>query len=154
MVRHTPSPYPTAPALLPTTAPASSAGIPDSSTASATIGSAPSPATAPAPPTPTPPPPTPAPFPAARMPALTGDVTTSAGSVATTLKNTGTAGTYTKITFDAQGRETSGTTLSAGDIPAIPESGVTSLVTDLSQRQLTNEPGSFTCSGSNWMLGV
>src|ERR1043166_4652905 len=106
MVRHTPSPYPTAPALLPTTAPASSAGIPDSSTASATIGSAPSPATAP---------------------------------VAPTLKNPGTAGTYPKIPFDAQGRETSGTTLSAGDIPAIPESGVTSLVTDLSQRQLTNE---------------
>src|ERR1043166_6968898 len=61
-----------------------------------------------------------------RMPPLPGNETTSAGSVATTLKNTGTAGTYTKITFDAQGRETSGTTLSAGDIPAIPESGVTS----------------------------
>jgi hypothetical protein len=92
--------------------------------------------------------------PAARMPALTGDVTTSAGSVATTLKNTGTAGTYTKITFDAQGRETSGTTLSAGDIPAIPESGVTSLVTDLSQRQLTNETRSVNWSGSNWMTGA
>lgn len=38
------------------------------------------------------------------------------------LKNTGTAGTYTKVTFDAQGRETSGTTLSAGDIPAMPAS--------------------------------
>jgi len=47
--------------------------------------------------------------PAAQMPAFTGDITTSAGTVATTLKNTGTAGTYTKTTFDAQGRETSGT---------------------------------------------
>lgn len=39
---------------------------------------------------------------------LTGDVTSS-GSNATTLKNTGTAGTYRSTTFDAQGRETSGT---------------------------------------------
>lgn len=46
--------------------------------------------------------------PAAQMPALTGDITTSAGAVATTLKNTGTAGTYFKTTYDAQGRETSG----------------------------------------------
>jgi hypothetical protein len=45
---------------------------------------------------------------AARMPALTGDITTSVGSIATTLKSTGTAGTYRSVTFDAQGRETSG----------------------------------------------
>lgn len=38
---------------------------------------------------------------------LTGDVTTS--GAAATLKNTGTAGTYRSVTFDAQGRETSGT---------------------------------------------
>jgi hypothetical protein len=48
--------------------------------------------------------------PAARMPAFTGDITTSAGAVATTLKNTGSPGTYVKTTFDAQGRETSGST--------------------------------------------
>lgn len=42
--------------------------------------------------------------------ALTGDVTaTGPGSVVATLKNTGTAGTYRSTTFDAQGRETSGT---------------------------------------------
>ncbi len=46
---------------------------------------------------------------AAQFPALTGDITTSAGNLATTLKNTGTAGTYRSVTFDAQGRETSGT---------------------------------------------
>lgn len=41
---------------------------------------------------------------------LSGDVTGSgATAITTTLKNTGTAGTYTKTTFDAQGRETSGT---------------------------------------------
>ncbi|NUN04897.1 MAG: hypothetical protein HUU57_03955, partial [Bdellovibrio sp.] len=34
-----------------------------------------------------------------------------------TLKNTGTAGTYTKIVTDAQGRVTSGSALGAGDIP-------------------------------------
>lgn len=46
---------------------------------------------------------------AAQFPAQTGDVTNSAGSLANTLKNTGTAGTYRSTTFDAQGRETSGT---------------------------------------------
>ena len=55
---------------------------------------------------------------AAEFPALTGDITTTAGSVSTTLKNTGTAGTYTKTTFDAQGRETSGTTLAFSDMPS------------------------------------
>lgn len=47
---------------------------------------------------------------------LSGDVTTS-GSNATTLKNTGTAGTYTKVTTDAQGRVSSGTTLTWPDLP-------------------------------------
>ena len=56
--------------------------------------------------------------PAAQMPALTGDITTTSGTVATALKNTGTAGTYTKTTFDAQGRETSGTTLAFSDMPS------------------------------------
>jgi hypothetical protein len=47
---------------------------------------------------------------AAQFPALTGDITTVAGALATTLKNTGTAGTYGSstgipvITTDAQGR--------------------------------------------------
>lgn len=58
---------------------------------------------------------------AAQFPALTGDITTASGTLATTLKNTGTAGTYTKVTFDAQGRETSGTTadLSTADVTGI-----------------------------------
>jgi hypothetical protein len=58
--------------------------------------------------------------------AVTGDITGTSGafdgtgnlSFATALKATGTAGTYTKVTTDAQGRVTSGTTLVAGDIPA------------------------------------
>jgi hypothetical protein len=54
---------------------------------------------------------------AARMPAHTGDATSSAGSVALTLANSGvTAGTYTKVTVDAKGRVTSGTSLSSGDV--------------------------------------
>jgi hypothetical protein len=50
---------------------------------------------------------------AGQFPALTGDITTSGGSLATTLKNTGTAGTYgdgthsLTMTTDAQGRVTS-----------------------------------------------
>lgn len=41
---------------------------------------------------------------------LSGDITGSGTtSIATTLKNTGTAGTYRSTTFDSQGRETSGT---------------------------------------------
>lgn len=47
------------------------------------------------------------------FPALTGDITTVQGAVATTLKNTGTAGTYQSVTTDAQGRVTAGTTLTA-----------------------------------------
>jgi|GEM_PF-407413 len=55
---------------------------------------------------------------------MSGDATMStAGTV--TLKNTGTAGTYTKVTTDAQGRVTSGTTLSATDIPALDWSKIT-----------------------------
>lgn len=53
---------------------------------------------------------------------LTGDVTTSGYSLTTTLKNTGTAGTYTKVTTDAQGRVSSGTTLATSDLPALGQS--------------------------------
>jgi hypothetical protein len=54
---------------------------------------------------------------------FTGDVTGSGttGSTTTlTLANSGvTTGTYTKVTVDAKGRVTTGTTLSAGDIPSL-----------------------------------
>lgn len=47
---------------------------------------------------------------AAQMPAFTGDVTSSAGSTALTLSNSGaTSGTYKSVTVDAKGRVTSGT---------------------------------------------
>jgi hypothetical protein len=56
--------------------------------------------------------------------ALTGDVTASgSGSAAATLSATGvSSGTYTKVTVDAKGRATSGTSLVAADIPPLPTS--------------------------------
>lgn len=57
-------------------------------------------------------------MPAGRLPAFTGDATSSAGSSALTLKNTGTAGSYPVTTFDAQGRETSGRALLVSDLPS------------------------------------
>lgn len=62
---------------------------------------------------------------------LTGDVTGASAafdgsgnlSFAATLANSGvTAGTYTKVTVDAKGRVTAGTTLAAADIPATLDS--------------------------------
>lgn len=52
---------------------------------------------------------------------LSGDATGSGTTAITvTLANSGvTAGTYTKVTVDAKGRVTTGTTLSAGDIPSL-----------------------------------
>ena len=49
---------------------------------------------------------------------LTGDVTGSGsiGTIAASLKYTGTAGTYTKVTTDPQGRVTSGTALASLDV--------------------------------------
>jgi len=46
---------------------------------------------------------------AAQFPALTGDVTTTAGALATTLANVGTAGTYGQVTTNAKGLVSSGT---------------------------------------------
>lgn len=55
---------------------------------------------------------------------LNGDATiSSTGSL--TLKNTGTAGSYTKITTDAQGRVMSGGSLIASDIPSLNWSIIT-----------------------------
>lgn len=47
-------------------------------------------------------------MPPEQFPGLTGDVTAPPGSFATTMKNTGQAGTYSLVTTDAQGRVTSG----------------------------------------------
>lgn len=56
--------------------------------------------------------------------ALSGDITTTGSSNITTLKATGTAGTYTKVTTDAQGRVISSSTLIASDIPTLTASKI------------------------------
>lgn len=68
----------------------------------------------------------------ARDIALEGDATGTASafsgaanaSIAVTLASVGTAGTYTKVTTDAKGRVSSGTTLEASDIPTLTASKV------------------------------
>ncbi|MEM2159603.1 MAG: hypothetical protein QXN55_01460 [Candidatus Nitrosotenuis sp.] len=50
------------------------------------------------------------------QPAISGDITISAGNTIAALANVGTAGTYTKVTTDAKGRVTSGTNLTQADI--------------------------------------
>lgn len=74
---------------------------------------------------------------AARMPALTGDITTSAGSVATTLANSGvTANSYgsasavATFTVDAKGRITAASNTNI----AIAQSAVTNLTNDLAAK--------------------
>ena len=59
---------------------------------------------------------------------ITGDATGSGnGSITLTLANSGvTAGTYPKVTVDAKGRVTSGSSLAASDIPSLDWSKITS----------------------------
>ncbi|WP_291515607.1 hypothetical protein [Bdellovibrio sp. ArHS] len=78
---------------------------------------------------------------------LSGGGTT--GSVTVNLSNVGTAGTFTKVTTDAQGRVTSGTTLSASDIPALDVAKITSgtftdsFLAGLSVDKLLNGAGKY-----------
>lgn len=93
--------------------------------------------------------------------ALTGDVTGTSGafngsanlSFATTLANSGvTAGTYTKVTVDAKGRATSGTTLSASDIPALTMANIPGAAYKQSVRCATT--ANITLSGTQTIDGV
>ena len=69
---------------------------------------------------------------------FSGDATGSGStSVALTLANSGvTAGTYTKVTFDAKGRATSGTTLSATDIPTLTAAKISDFDTQVRTSRL------------------
>jgi len=69
---------------------------------------------------------------------FSGDVTgTGATSVTLTLSNTGiSAGTYTKLTVDAKGRATAGTTLSASDIPTLTASKISDFDTQVRTNRL------------------
>ena len=68
---------------------------------------------------------------------ITGDATgTGTTSIALTLKDTGTAGTYTKVTTDAKGRVTAGATLSASDIPTLAASKISDFDTQVRTNRL------------------
>ena len=65
-------------------------------------------------------------FPAARLPPLSGTDVSSPGGGVLTLSDTGVvAGTYTKVTVDAKGRVSAGSSLSAGDIPGFSWNKIT-----------------------------
>ena len=57
-------------------------------------------------------------------------------SITLTLASVGTAGTYTKVTTDAKGRVTSGTTLSASDIPTLTASKISDFDTQVRTNRL------------------
>ena len=60
-----------------------------------------------------------------------------------------TAGTNCKITYDAKGLVTAGTSLSASDIPTIPESKVSNLVNDLAGKQAKLTAGDYISIGTD-----
>jgi len=69
-------------------------------------------------------------LPAARLPAFSGDATSTAGTSALTLANSGvTAGTYTKVTVDSKGRVTVGASLASADLPTYTGTITSSQVT-------------------------
>lgn len=68
---------------------------------------------------------------------LSGDATGSgATAITVTLASVGTAGTYTKVTTDAKGRVTAGTTLSASDIPTLTASKISDFDTQVRTSRL------------------
>ena len=68
---------------------------------------------------------------------LSGDATGSGTTAITvTLASVGTAGTYTKVTTDAKGRVTAGTTLSATDIPTLTASKISDFDTQVRTSRL------------------
>jgi hypothetical protein len=105
-------------------------------------------------------------LPAARLPALTGDVTTTVGTVATTLATVtqSTGATFAKITLDTKGRVTGNTAVAQADITGLLGAGSISnamlangAVANLSGTNTGNETtatiktalGITTLSGSN-----
>ena len=59
-----------------------------------------------------------------------------------------TAGTNCKITYDAKGLVTAGTSLGVSDIPTIPESKVSNLVSDLAEKQAKLTTGDYISIGT------
>ena len=68
---------------------------------------------------------------------VSGDASGSgATSITLTLASVGTSGTYTKVTTDAKGRVTSGTTLSASDIPTLTANKISDFDTQVRTNRL------------------
>ena len=68
---------------------------------------------------------------------VTGDASGSGTTaIALTLASVGTAGTYTKVTTDAKGRVTAGTTLAAADIPTLTASKISDFDTQVRTSRL------------------
>ena len=68
---------------------------------------------------------------------ISGDASGSGTTaIALTLASIGTAGTYAKVTTDAKGRVTSGTTLSATDIPALTSAKISDFDTQVRASRL------------------
>jgi hypothetical protein len=68
---------------------------------------------------------------------ISGDASGSGTvSVTLTLASVGTAGTYTKVTTDAKGRVTSGTTLAASDIPTLTAAKISDFDTQVRTSRL------------------
>ena len=68
---------------------------------------------------------------------LSGDATGSgATAITVTLASVGTAGTYTKVTTDAKGRVTAGSTLVASDIPTLTASKISDFDTQVRTSRL------------------
>lgn len=68
---------------------------------------------------------------------VTGDATGSGTTaIALTLASVGTAGTYTKVTTDAKGRVTAGTTLAATDIPTLTAAKISDFDTQVRTSRL------------------
>jgi phage-related tail fiber protein len=83
----------------------------------------------------------------------TGDATgtgTLSGGVALTLATTGvTAGTYPKVTVDAKGRVTAGTTLTAADVPTLTSSKISDLQTTINATPLSSHAAPVTSVNLN-----
>lgn len=68
---------------------------------------------------------------------VSGDASgTGTTSITLTLASVGTSGTYTKVTTDAKGRVTSGTTLSEGDIPTLTAAKISDFDTQVRTNRL------------------
>ena len=86
---------------------------------------------------------------AAQFPALTGDVTSLAGSLTTSLAASGvTAGTYNQVTVDVKGRVTAGINPGVSNTTAVTVSGAVS--TDQNLMSITMPASSLNSVGKLW----